>query len=328
MPHPRVAIIGAGISGLACGQALRQAGAVVVVFEKSRSLGGRLATRRWEGHVVDHGAPWFALEPASFRQACGDGLMSVQTPVLDATTEAALTEPAGGRWYLPEGNNRLGKTFANGLDLRRETLIESLERQPDGRWKVGSEAFDAVILTAPWPQTRRLLDPFLKTAPTADPEPRYVRTLTAFFEYEGDPSGPAAAWSAIHHALLSSGVERSICENHKAGRILPGRTVIVAHATPAFSEEHFEADRDPWSARLESAVRHAWQLPSAPRAVFTHRWGFSTVAQPFAAAPALPHGLHLAGDALSGSRIGQACASGQAAAQVILLGITGVPPAP
>jgi predicted NAD/FAD-dependent oxidoreductase len=42
MERPRIAIIGAGISGLACGQALLRAGASVVVFEKSRSLGGRL----------------------------------------------------------------------------------------------------------------------------------------------------------------------------------------------------------------------------------------------------------------------------------------------
>src|SRR6478672_4303562 len=41
-----VAVIGAGISGISCAQQLRQVGYRVVVVEKSRGLGGRMATRR------------------------------------------------------------------------------------------------------------------------------------------------------------------------------------------------------------------------------------------------------------------------------------------
>lgn len=320
MSHPRVAIIGAGLSGLACGQALREAGAGVVVFEKSRSLGGRLATRRWEGHVVDHGAPWFSPEPAVFREQCGAGLGLIQAPVMDASTGTALTEPEGGRWYLPAGNNRLAKPMADGLDLRMETLVETMERPVDGRWQVLGEDFDAIVLTAPWPQTRRLLAPWLGEAvePGSVAEPRYIRTLTAFFEYEGEPSGPAAVWSGMEHGNHPGGLARSLCENHKTGRILPGRTVIVAHGTPPFSEEFFDAERELWSAQLEAQVRHDWDLPAAPRAIFTHRWGFSTAAHPFAAMPVLPAGIHLAGDAVSGSHIGAVYASGRAAAQAIL----------
>jgi renalase len=320
MTGSRVAIVGAGISGLACGQALGEAGAGVVVFEKSRSLGGRLATRRWEGHVVDHGAPWFSLEPADFREHCGEALTQLHVPVMDAATGAALTEPEGGRWYLPQGNNRLGKQLATGLDLRMEVLIESMERHPDGRWEVAGEVFDAVVLTAPWPQSRRLLAPWLADVGQMESpaEPRYVRTLTAFFEYEGDPSGPAARWSGIEHGNAAGGLSRSICENHKPGRILPGRTVIVAHGTPDFSEEHFESEREHWSTLLESEVREAWELPSAPHAVFTHRWGFSTVAEPFAETPLVPDGIYLAGDTVSGSQIGAVFASGRMAAQAIL----------
>ena len=41
-----VAIIGAGISGLASGKLLHDQGVGVTVFEKSRGVGGRMATRR------------------------------------------------------------------------------------------------------------------------------------------------------------------------------------------------------------------------------------------------------------------------------------------
>jgi predicted NAD/FAD-dependent oxidoreductase len=203
-----VALLISRITGLACGQALREAGAGVVVFEQSRSLGGRLAIPRLPG-------PWLA--------------------------DGAEAEP-----------------------------------------------------------------------------PRCVRTLTAFFEYDGDQSGPAAVWSGIEHGNQPDGLSRSICENHKTGRILPGRTAIVAHGTPAFREEHFDSEREPRSGLLESEVREAWELPAAPRAVFSHRWGFSVAAHPFAEIPVLPGGIHPAGDAVSRSQIGAVFASGRAAAQTLV----------
>src|SRR3546814_6562189 len=56
----RVAIIGAGISGLACARRLRDAGLEATLFDKSRGIGGRLATRRANpGNpevAFDHGA--------------------------------------------------------------------------------------------------------------------------------------------------------------------------------------------------------------------------------------------------------------------------------
>jgi renalase len=51
-----IAIIGAGMAGLVCAQQLSQAGYSIVVVEKSRGLGGRLATRRLHGTWADHGA--------------------------------------------------------------------------------------------------------------------------------------------------------------------------------------------------------------------------------------------------------------------------------
>ena len=53
----RIAIIGAGLAGLSAARALTAAGHTPVVFEKSRGLGGRLATRRTEFGPIDHGAP-------------------------------------------------------------------------------------------------------------------------------------------------------------------------------------------------------------------------------------------------------------------------------
>ena len=57
------AIIGAGMAGIACADALQAAGHAVAVFDKGRGPGGRMSTRRMEtplGTVAfDHGAQYF-----------------------------------------------------------------------------------------------------------------------------------------------------------------------------------------------------------------------------------------------------------------------------
>jgi predicted NAD/FAD-binding protein len=53
---PRVAVIGAGIAGLSCARTLTDHAIDVVVFDKGRSPGGRMATRRADGFQFDHGA--------------------------------------------------------------------------------------------------------------------------------------------------------------------------------------------------------------------------------------------------------------------------------
>ena len=66
-----VAIIGAGLAGLSCAQALVQAGYQVHVFDKSRGPSGRMSTRRAEDHAgpwqCDRGAQYFTARDATFR---------------------------------------------------------------------------------------------------------------------------------------------------------------------------------------------------------------------------------------------------------------------
>ena len=63
----KIAIIGAGIAGVSATNALNARGCNVTLFEKSRGYGGRCATKRWEGHTVDHGAQYFTIRDERFR---------------------------------------------------------------------------------------------------------------------------------------------------------------------------------------------------------------------------------------------------------------------
>ena len=53
-----VAVIGAGMAGLAAARTLAAAGHAVQVFDKGRGIGGRLSTRRTDYGAFDHGAQY------------------------------------------------------------------------------------------------------------------------------------------------------------------------------------------------------------------------------------------------------------------------------
>ncbi len=62
----RWAVIGGGMAGLAAARRLVGAGCEVRLVDKSRGVGGRMATRRAEGHQFDHGAQFFTARGDGF----------------------------------------------------------------------------------------------------------------------------------------------------------------------------------------------------------------------------------------------------------------------
>ena len=71
-----VLVIGAGMTGIACARQLQVAGLDVVLLDKGRGIGGRMATRRVElgGQTIrfDHGAQYITARSADFKQLLGE----------------------------------------------------------------------------------------------------------------------------------------------------------------------------------------------------------------------------------------------------------------
>lgn len=294
----RIAIIGAGLAGIAAARGLSQRGASVTLLEKSRGFGGRCASKRWEGHVIDHGVQYFTMRDERFREAataaCGDALHRLEMPVCD---ENGLPLPDSGRWIHREGNNRLARELAYGLEIRTECQIE------DARSLLAD--FDQVVSTAPWPQTARLFG--IKHAFD------YIPCLAVVLAYRGEWMGRARdtyAFSAPGTALAWTA-----CENHKPGRIAPRYTVLVAHLGEAFSREHLEKQPTDFPALVRSMVEECWQIPADTFVTaFGHRWRLARVGEPFTPPALLPR-LHFVGDALRRSRVEDAWLTGHLFAQ-------------
>lgn len=61
-----IAIIGTGIAGLSAARALKDAGHVVQLFDKSRGSGGRMSSKRSEAGALDLGAQYFTARDRRF----------------------------------------------------------------------------------------------------------------------------------------------------------------------------------------------------------------------------------------------------------------------
>jgi renalase len=146
--HNDIIIIGAGIAGLLLAQKLKGQGIETLILEKSRGVGGRIATRRIEDLGFDHGASY----------------VPTYSECLDVVEKAQLTHkmkftPAGV--FFDGGMNQLPKSLAANLTIIREQRVLKISRSDD-LWTLQTESQDTftakkIILTAPLPQAFELL---------------------------------------------------------------------------------------------------------------------------------------------------------------------------
>lgn len=303
----RVAVIGAGLAGIAAARRMVERGVLVIVFEKSRGFGGRCASKRWEGQILDHGAQYFALRDEGFREAvtraCGEKLLKIAAPVLNGQGEEFR---GGPRYYHAEGNSRLVRDLATGLEVRTGKVLEKIEAEGQG-WRIEGEFFDRVISTAPLPQTRKLAG--LEPGPS-----EYVPCLTLLLLYQGERPERTRQVYAFSDADDEE-VIWTACENAKAGRVEHGKTALVVQASAAFSWARFEDNPQEWAVPLRKVAEEKWGLPSSAfLALHPHRWRYARVKAPWSA-PELPPGWVFAGDALLESRVESAWLAGRKVAE-------------
>jgi renalase len=178
--HVEIAIVGAGMAGIACAQELQSAGHTqIAIFEKSRGVGGRLTTRRMFDTCVDRGTCYISPKGDKFR-ALFDRLIAAN--IVESWTDTTHTLTAAGnlltdadiypRYVAPQGMNQIAKYLAKDLDIRfgqRAIAIQS-----DGNlWRLkidGTETTEIlaqqVVLAIPAPQAVDILASLTDTLPS------------------------------------------------------------------------------------------------------------------------------------------------------------------
>jgi len=127
----RVAIVGAGLSGLVAARRLAD-DHEVVLLDKGRSVGGRLATRRIGDAVLDHGAQFFTVRGDDFHAQVDDWLAR---DLVHVWCQGFGEGDGYPRYVGSAGMNSLAKDLAVGLDTRPGNLVFALRPTEDG-WDV------------------------------------------------------------------------------------------------------------------------------------------------------------------------------------------------
>ena len=312
-----VLIIGAGMAGLTAASALKESGLRAVILDKGRGVGGRIASRRIGGATFDHGAQFITTHTARFAEAV-EGWS--REGILEEWCRG-FTPPADGhpRWRAKPAMTAVPKLLAQGLDIRLEKKVTALREAGDG-WRVETatgEVFAArtVLLTAPVPQSLALMEQGDFSIPLVVriklESIAYERCLAVMAVLDGPsripppgglvPSHPAIGWLA---------------DNQQKG--ISAEPAVTIHATPAFSMEHWDNDREE-SGRALIAEAAEW-LGAGVKSYQVHGWRYSRpmhVEENRVAVVSESPLLLLAGDAFGGPRVEGAALSGWAAAEAI-----------
>jgi renalase len=307
MPQQQhIAIIGAGIAGIACARTLVQAGHRVTVFEKSASVGGRMATRQTPFGSFDHGVQYFTVRDGRFARAlrtvpelCRPWSANTVRVLDEHGLVAAAGLPAREAHWVPSpGMNALALNWALPLadsqSIELQTRVTRIE--PDAltprRWQLRTtgaqdsqhvfSGFDAVLLAIPSPQARLLLQvsgqvkTMVQQIDKVQVAPCW--TLMLAFPQAMQPGlitlGPQ--WNAArstHHRIAWLARESS----------KPGREVIerwTVQASAAWSQEHLEDDEARVQAKLIKAFSEVTGIRAQPAHAEVHRWLYAQTTHP------------------------------------------------
>jgi hypothetical protein len=310
-----VVVVGAGIAGLMAAQSLVKNGHDVVVVDKGRSPGGRLATRRIDDATLDHGAQFFTVRDSLFESYVSEWITSgVVTEWCRGFDSTAQNNDRFPRYRGVRGMTDIAKHLAQGLDIRFNTLAFSIVRGTTSKWQVNIDdgsalAADAIIVTCPLPQTYALL----VTTDIELPEPmlraEYDRTicLLAVLNQSSAVSKPGGLQNPDETFSF-------IADNAIKG--ISSAVALTLHANPQFSLDHWDDQLEdvhqlllqrakPWisDATVKTSQIKKWRL-ATPLTIWPERYWANDM-------------IVLAGDAFGGPKIEGAALSGLAAANYL-----------
>ena len=328
----RIAVIGAGIAGLACARTLMQAGHDVTLLESGPAPGGRMATCDSPFGGFDCGAQYVTVRDARLAQA-----LEATAPQLarrwSASAVRVLDErgrlieaappPGEAHWVAAPAMAALPRHWAEPLAatgrLHLNTRVQRLQRVGQ-RWQLHTDAAsspveaDAVICALPAPTARNLLfqseqaTALAGTLAAVDMAPCW--TLMLAFPQAAQPGlytlGPQ--WNAArstHHRIAWLARESSKPQRGGIER-------WTVQASSDWSREHVQDDAERAGAKLQKAFAEITGIRATPghaqARLWLHARTLTPLGQPFVWDPAL--GLGLCGDWCLGQRVEDAFVSG------------------
>jgi len=320
----QIVVVGAGISGLIAASSLHNHGYDVVVFDKGRGVGGRLATRRittphGATAIIDHGAQFFTVRTPEFEHIVQSWL---DAGIVRQWCRGFEGDDGHPRYVVNGGMTALAKYVSlNGdspLDVRTSTLVFEIRQGTMSSWTVviddGSTIdCDAVITTCPLAQSYSLTVGAGAELPQDLLMTEYDRTIGLLALLDSPSKIPSPG------GLQNPDDTFSWIGDNAAKGVSP-IPAVTFHANPTWSADHWEDSTEHGRAALLEAARP--YLGEATVIVAEYKkWRFATPRslwpEPYFVSPTTPGTLVFAGDAFAGPKVEGAVLSGLAAARYL-----------
>ncbi len=323
-----VVIVGAGVAGLTVGRSVSNRGQSVAILEKSRGLGGRLATRRLPGTHADHGVCYLKPKGEAFGQLIAEaveaGALRVWTEEIHSLVDGHLVANPTQAYSSPQGITALAKWMARGLRVELGQRTVGVGYQGD-HWRIETDqglVLEArqLVLAIPPAQAADLLETcgvcaeLIATLRGVE----FAPSIAAIATYPADKTPPH--WQGINcfgdELLGWIGLESSKQDS-------PVQPVVVVQSNAAFATQHLNTeglDTEGWDIVGRELLDRAAQvthLPwlKTPELLQVHRWRYAFATKPLVERYLAPgNGLFICGDWCGGDRVESAFLSGMAVA--------------
>jgi renalase len=268
----KVAVIGAGVAGLACARVLRRAGCYVEVFEQDRIIGGRMATTRLGLIPFDHGAQYVTARTDSFRayieELVASAYASRWVPTAANGESASMLMP----WFVgTPGMSSFVRPLAEGIRLHTERRVHTLQRDEKG-WQLWFEdetragPYHAVAIATPAPEARLLVGRLDDLAAPLE-RTRVSPCWSVMVRLEERAFPVQDVFSDM------SEIVRWVARNNaKPGRPTRGDHIVI-HASPNWSRETEDIEPEVVASELWNEVCDILSLPpTRPAQISAHLW--------------------------------------------------------
>ncbi len=282
-------IIGAGLTGLSLGWELQQQNSDlnVLILDKSKSCGGRMATRRIGETKFDHGAQFIKNKDIAQR-------------LINLWQSEGVSRKFPSEWVDAicgeSGITQLTKNIASHLDVIYNQKVAVLKNY-NSHWTVFTEdgySYKAkqVLLTTPLPQALEVMQNSNLSFEADLSSVQYSKSIVLLISAGNDLNS-----SFTYHENFDEQIF-SICSQHAKGNSSSPAWTVVMSAD--WSDRHFSLPDDQILSEAKKVVE--MKLPSLQiKSIDLKKWRYC---QPEKVCKNLfenPHpGLYLAGDAFGG----------------------------
>jgi len=323
-----IAIVGAGISGLAAAHVLSDAGHAVTIFEASGEVGGRATTRRRDGFTYDPGAQYIkggsavsdAWITGRFRV---DDLIDISKPVWVFDSQGRIQEGdplqnVDPKWNYRSGLIALARRMAEGLNVRLDAGVVRVKQAATG-WSLFAMQgyflgdFEQLLLAIPAVEAAALVETSEMAGELQEVtcaglrKARYNPLISVALGYRQRPR------TRPYYALVNTDKAHALSwlawEHEKAAERVPGGAgLLIAQMAPQYSQEQWDT---PDEQLVEDAAERVVTLldEQLGQPVFrdVQRWRYALPVEKASGdevnGAALPNGLAFCGDAFVGGRV-------------------------